>query len=83
MVRRTSNPGYVLAYHGLDRELGEKILTGKQGLVPSENGYDWLVHGIYFWEEDYNRAAEWAYKRQSALRYTHQTQHRPTNIAIV
>ena len=63
MVQRTSNPGFVLGYHGLDRELGEKILTGEQGLIPSENAYDWLGHGIYFWEEDYNRAEEWAKER--------------------
>ena len=26
----------------------------------SENSYDWLGHGIYFWENNYQRALEWA-----------------------
>ncbi len=27
---------------------------------PSENGYDWLGSGIYFWESNPDRALEWA-----------------------
>ena len=36
----------------------------KQGshLSNSENDYDWLGHGIYFWEGSYDRALEWAKK---------------------
>ena len=29
-------------------------------MKPSENTYDWLGHGIYFWEHNYQRALEWA-----------------------
>ena len=64
MVRQTSNPGYVLAYHGCDKDLAEGVLVGREGLVPSGNSYDWLGHGIYFWEDDYERAEEWAIERK-------------------
>src|SRR5690606_9876002 len=29
-------------------------------LRPSENAYDWLGHGIYFWENNYQRALQFA-----------------------
>lgn len=51
---------YVLGFHGCDRELGESILHGERGLQPSKNDYDWLGHGIYFWENDPKRAFQWA-----------------------
>jgi hypothetical protein len=35
-------------------------LTMRQPLRRSENDYDWLGHGIYFWEHGPQRALEWA-----------------------
>jgi hypothetical protein len=40
---------FVLGYHGCDKKVGERVLAGER-LKPSENEYDWLGHGIYFWE---------------------------------
>lgn len=51
---------FVLGYHGCFREAGEKILAGLSSLGPSENDYDWLGPGVYFWESDPRRAWEWA-----------------------
>ena len=48
----------VLGYHGCDREVGERILGGGGHLQPSENDYDWLGSGIYFWEDNPRRALE-------------------------
>jgi hypothetical protein len=53
-------PGLVLGYHGCDRSVGEAVLAGKSDLKASQNAYDWLGHGIYFWEHNSNRAIEWA-----------------------
>jgi hypothetical protein len=53
-------PGLVLAYHGCDRKVGEKILAGEDVIRPSENEYDWLGHGSYFWENDPERALDYA-----------------------
>jgi hypothetical protein len=46
------------------------FLTGKTFLKSSSNSYDWLGHGIYFWENSPSRALEFAehlqkYPRQS------------------
>ncbi len=53
----------ILGFHGCDREVGERILQGKVShLRKSENRYDWLGHGIYFWENNPERALQFARK---------------------
>jgi len=37
-----------------------KVLTGKEPLKHSANSYDWLGHGVYFWENSPSRAMEFA-----------------------
>jgi hypothetical protein len=53
-------PGFVLAYHGCDRAVGERILSGEEELRTSANDYDWLGSGAYFWENSPRRALQWA-----------------------
>ncbi len=53
-------PGLVLGYHGCDRGVGEAVLAGQTDLKSSQNAFDWLGHGIYFWEHNPTRAIEWA-----------------------
>jgi hypothetical protein len=55
----------VLGFHGCDEEVGQKILHGSEShLRPSEQKYDWLGHGIYFWEGNPGRAMAWASQRK-------------------
>lgn len=49
-----------VGYHGCDRAVAEQVLRDGRGLKASENAYDWLGHGIYFWENDPRRALQWA-----------------------
>ena len=54
-------PGLVLGFHGCDEKIGEAILSGStRHLNHSQNNYDWLGGGIYFWENDPQRAFEFA-----------------------
>jgi hypothetical protein len=63
--------GLVLGFHGCDKAIGEKILSGKvRHLEISKNAYDWLGDGIYFWENDPQRAREFA---EDAVRNTHKS----------
>ena len=50
----------VFGYHGCDSRVADAVLAGKETLAASENTYDWLGHGIYFWEHGPARAFEWA-----------------------
>lgn len=54
------HPGWILAYHGCDRLIGEKILAGGNEVLVSANDYDWLGQGAYFWENSHDRALSWA-----------------------
>ena len=55
---------FVLGYHGCDRETSERLLLNEP-FRPSENAYDWLGAGIYFWEANPDRALDWARHRSS------------------
>ena len=50
----------MLGFHGLDEEIGKKVLNGRLTLRHSQNSYDWLGHGIYFWESSPERAYQFA-----------------------
>jgi len=50
---------FILGYHGCDRRVGERLLAGK-AFKPSNNDYDWLGPGIYFWEANPVRGLEFA-----------------------
>ena len=43
-------PALIYGFHDCDRDVADRVLAGPEGLLPSENEYDWLGHGIYFWE---------------------------------
>jgi hypothetical protein len=50
---------FILAYHGCDRSVAERLLNNKTFRL-SENDYDWLGSGVYFWEANPARALAWA-----------------------
>ena len=49
----------VFGYHGCDKSVADRVLGGGD-FRSSENDYDWLGRGIYFWEHGPERALEWA-----------------------
>jgi len=50
----------VIGYHGCDAAVRDKVIMQGGKLDGSQNKYDWLGHGIYFWEHGPERALEWA-----------------------
>lgn len=50
----------VIAYHGCDASVRDQVILHGGKLDRSQNDYDWLGHGIYFWEHGPERAMEWA-----------------------
>ena len=50
-----------MGFHGCDAKVGDAILSSKtKHLTQSQNDYDWLGNGIYFWENSPQRALEFA-----------------------
>jgi len=58
---------FILAYHGCDRSVAERLLNNKTFRL-SENDYDWLGSGVYFWEANPARALAWARHLKNARR---------------
>ncbi len=51
----------VIGFHGCDREVRDRVVSKKgEVLTVSDNTYDWLGNGIYFWENNYDRALAFA-----------------------
>lgn len=53
-------PNLVIGFHGCSKEVFEKVVFRGEQMKVSNNEYDWLGNGIYFWEQNYQRAEEWA-----------------------
>jgi len=50
----------LLGFHGCEREEQAKLLDNPGYFRKSNNKYDWLGHGMYFWENNQARAMDWA-----------------------
>lgn len=55
-----AKPGLVIGFHGCDSSVRTSVVLNEMNLLPSSNDYDWLGHGIYFWENNRRRALEFA-----------------------
>jgi hypothetical protein len=56
-------PRVVLGYHGCLEPVATELLSGARPIPswqPSDNRWDWLGKGIYFWEHAPARAKRWA-----------------------
>ncbi|ALO34670.1 hypothetical protein CMT41_08015 [Colwellia sp. MT41] len=61
----SSKPSIVYGFHGLDKKIGLKILNNEDNFHHSNNKYDWLGSGIYFWENNLERAKQYAVEDSS------------------
>lgn len=50
----------LLGFHGCDEAVARGVASGTNDLNKSQNAYDWLGHGTYFWEGNPERALRWA-----------------------
>jgi hypothetical protein len=56
----SSKPSIVYGFHGMDRDAAIKILNQESDFIHSSNDYDWLGNGVYFWENNLERAKQYA-----------------------
>jgi hypothetical protein len=62
MYRR--RPGLILGFHGCDESVAKQALSGHLTFMKSENLYDWLGSGMYFWDHSPERAMSFALEKQ-------------------
>src|SRR5580698_3991122 len=51
-------PNLILGFHGCDRSVRDKLLINPDHYKISQKSFDWLGHGLYFWENNYDRALQ-------------------------
>lgn len=54
----------LIGFHGCDESVRDQLLTRPKNIKISEKPFDWLGHGFYIWENNYDRALEWAKDKQ-------------------
>jgi hypothetical protein len=50
----------LIGFHGCDVSVRDQLLKNSDHIEKSEKPYDWLGHGMYFWENNLERARQWA-----------------------
>ena len=58
-----SEPIRIFGYHGTSEEKANSILI--DGFLASDNDYDWLGKGVYFFQDAPVRAMQWAIQQHS------------------
>lgn len=66
------SPGLILAYHGCDKSVADRLVQG-EAFKSSNNTYDWLGRGIYFWESNPKRAYDFAVELAASPRSSVET----------
>lgn len=56
----SSRSNLIIGFHGCDKSVGQNLLIKPNEIKISEKPYDWLGHGFYLWENNYDRALQWA-----------------------
>lgn len=70
-------PNYIIGYHSCDKEVGISILNGKDDLIKSNNPWDWLGEGVYFWEQNPQRALEYSIEVSKGKQFNKKKIHKP------
>jgi len=61
-----TRPGLLIGFHGCEAEIRDSLLKNPDTIRKSEKPYDWLGHGMYFWENNADRAFQWAKDKKDA-----------------
>lgn len=59
---------FVLGYHGCSAFIAEQLFSGRETFKASNNDFDWLGPGIYFWEANPRRALRFAEEKRARSR---------------
>ena len=55
---------FIIGFHGCEESIRDKLISKPNDLVFSNKPFDWLGHGMYFWENNYTRAQIWAEEKK-------------------
>ena len=58
-------PNLIIGFHGCEASVRDALLNNPNEIKISRKPFDWLGHGMYFWENNYERALQWAQDKKS------------------
>ena len=58
-------PNLIIGFHGCEASVRDALLNNPHEIKISRKPFDWLGHGMYFWENNYERALQWAQDKRS------------------
>lgn len=61
----SSRVNLLIGFHGCDESVALKLLNKPKIVKISEKPFDWLGHGFYVWENNYDRALQWAKDKEA------------------
>ena len=57
-------PNLMIGFHGCDAKVRDALVNTPDTIKISEKKFDWLGHGFYVWENNYERALLWAEEKK-------------------
>jgi len=57
----------ILGFHGCEKSEQEKLISDSDYIRSGNESYDWLGHGMYFWENNPMRGLQWAEQKMKSL----------------
>ncbi len=58
-------PNLIIGFHGCEASVRDSLLQNLNEIKISQKPFDWLGHGLYFWENNYDRALQWANEKNA------------------
>ncbi|TDW96035.1 hypothetical protein [Dinghuibacter silviterrae] len=71
----SAEPGLLIGFHGCERSICDDIVSGKKQMKASNNSWDWLGDGVYFWQNNYERAWYYAHHPPGNLKIKKPADH--------
>lgn len=79
----SSRPNLTIGFHGCEESVRDQLVVKPNSVKKSKETFDWLGHGFYLWENNYERALKWAQdkkkrgklKKPSVLGVVYQLDH--------
>lgn len=61
----SKRPNLMIGFHGCDESIRNNLVNHPDKVKASQELFDWLGHGFYLWENNYERALLWAKDKKS------------------
>jgi len=59
-----SRPNLIIGFRGCDLKVRNELVNKPDTIKISEKSFDWLGHGFYVWENNFDRALSWANQKK-------------------